>query len=139
MRRRRRRRHDGVEAPAARFAQKIVDRRFYELTQREERLAAAKLRRRIVVEALARRLCRGSIGEDIVGKLPVELVDGAELRRRIEWDASDVAVQIDDLQRLSKLADSAQCDGAMGAHKRGGLVGLRQSVAKIEQFRAIRL
>src|SRR5580700_2767529 len=93
----RRRWHDGVEAPAARFVQKIVDRRLYEPTQREEPLAAAKLRRWIVVEAVARRLCRGSIGKDIVGMLPVELVDGAELRRRVERDASDVAVEIDDL------------------------------------------
>src|SRR5580700_12055004 len=127
-----RRRHDSVEAATWGFAEKIVDRRFYELTQREEVFAAAKLRRWIVVEALAGRLCRGAIGEDIVGKVPVELVDGAELRRRIEWDASDVAVQIDDLQRLRDPAYSAQCDRAMGAHQRGVLGGLRQRIAKVE-------
>src|ERR1700688_725815 len=102
----RRRRHDSVEAATGGFAQKIVDRRLDEFTQREESLAAAKQRRGIEIETLASRLAGGSIGKNIVGKLPVELVDCAELRRRIEWDASDVAVKIDDLQRLRGPADS---------------------------------
>lgn len=136
---RRRRRHYGVKLSLVEFIQINLDGRFDELSQQKQSLTLMKPRRIIDVEVLVIRRAGGTIGKNVIGKLPVEMLDTGELSGQDKWNSSDVPVEIDDLQRLFGPSQSAQRDSPIGPHERIALIGSWQGIAEVEEFSPIRL